>query len=92
MQRGKRAAKATLAGIGIAPRGLSVNEAAAYVGLSRNQFLRYVDRGIYPTAMPLPGRERVWDRQALDAAMDGKEHKRAADDIEAAIGEIEAGA
>jgi len=57
------------------PRGLRLDDAAAYVGVSRNTFLRWVEEGLMPPAKRIIRRgERegvvVWDREALDAAFD----------------------
>lgn len=54
------------------PRLLSRTEAAAYVGLSANQFDEEVTAGTFPGPVPLRVTRRlVWDRQALDEALDG---------------------
>ena len=65
----KQAARERLAAIGIAPRGLELDLAAAYVGLSAPSFLAQVEAGRMPAPTSL-GRRRVWDRRALDRAMD----------------------
>ena len=60
------------------PRGLSAEQAAAYVGVSRNKFLAEVEAGTWPPANERGGR-RVWDRQKIDQAWDengGCESKR----------------
>ena len=62
-------ARERLAAIGIAPRGLSLEEAAAYVGLSPGRFLVDVEAGRYPPPTR-HGKRQVWDRRALDRAMD----------------------
>lgn len=52
----------------IGPRGLSKEDAAAYVGCRTcSAFGDWVRRGIMPG--PIPGTDR-WDRRALDAALD----------------------
>lgn len=54
------------------PRLLSRTEAAAYVGLSASQFDEEVNAGTFPGPVPLRVTRRlVWDRQALDGALDG---------------------
>lgn len=58
-----------LARHGIAPRGLSVDEAAAYVGVSATKFREMVADGRMPPCKRIDGRT-VWDRVALDAAFD----------------------
>jgi excisionase family DNA binding protein len=65
----KATAAASLAGVGLAPRGLTREQAAAYVGLSQNKFDDLVRDG----AMPRPkcaGSRRLWDVRALDTAFD----------------------
>ena len=57
------------------PRGLRLDDAAAYVGVSRNTFLRWVEEALMPAPKRIVRRgERegvvVWDREALDAAFD----------------------
>jgi hypothetical protein len=52
---------------GIAPRGLTRDDAAAYCGLSPEGFDEWVKRGIVPG--PIPGTQR-WDRKAIDVALD----------------------
>lgn len=49
------------------PRCISINEAAAYCGLTPGGFRAWVARGTLPPA--LPGTRR-WDRHAIDAALD----------------------
>lgn len=51
------------------PRALSLHQAAAYVGLSPNTFNTQVIAGVYPKAVTF-GRRKVWDRKALDQALD----------------------
>jgi hypothetical protein len=81
----KTAAEDRLAQLGIMKRGLSLEEAAAYVGLSPGPFLQQVALG----RMPKPhqyGRRRVWDRIALDRALgDGSARHTQADPIMEAI-------
>lgn len=49
------------------PRLLSGAEAAAYLGISRATFAKWVAAGLAPK--PLTGTRR-WDRKALDLALD----------------------
>lgn len=56
-----------LASTGLAPRGLSHEQAAAYIGVSVTLFTTMVDDGRMPAAKRLNGR-KVWDRLALDRA------------------------
>lgn len=52
----------------IQPRGLTKEEAAAYVGCRTLSAFNYrVAQGLLPRAIP---GTRTWDRKALDAAMD----------------------
>lgn len=67
----KSDATARLVEKGIQPRGLSVEEAAAYVGLGAVEFEREVERGRFPQPIKLTGKRKVWDRKALDFALDG---------------------
>lgn len=53
----------------VEPRGLDREQAAQYIGLSRAAFARLVEEDILPDALPF-GRRRVWDRRALDKALD----------------------
>jgi predicted DNA-binding transcriptional regulator AlpA len=66
----KAAAMAThpaLADLGIAPRLLTRQQAAAYCGLSVNGFSEWVKTGRLPG--PIVGTSR-WDLRAIDAALD----------------------
>lgn len=58
-----------LAGLpkGLAPRGLSREEAATYIGISPNKFDQLVEDGRMPKPKAIDGR-RVWDRVQLDSA------------------------
>jgi hypothetical protein len=67
--RTKIVATAKLFEIGLAPRLLDLETAAAYVGLSATTFERAVGDGVYPQALR-DGRRRHWDRRSLDAAVD----------------------
>ena len=51
------------------PRGLTCAEAAAYLGIGATLFKRLVFQGKLPPPLKLEGR-RVWDRRALDDAVD----------------------
>jgi len=51
------------------PRGLNREQAAAYVGLSVSTFNKLVAASVLPQALAF-GRRRVWDRRALDKALD----------------------
>ncbi len=65
------AARERLARIGIQPRGLSLEEAAAYVGLSTVAFEGQVAAGVFPRHIGLDkNRRHIWDRAALDRAFD----------------------
>lgn len=51
------------------PRGLSREQAAAYVGVSATAFAVQVEEGIWPKGVRVKGRV-LWDRLALDRAFD----------------------
>lgn len=53
----------------VAPRGLSREEAADYVGIGATLFDALVAEGKLPKAIALHGR-RIWDRKRIDAALD----------------------
>jgi len=61
------ATRPALADVGIAPRLLTREQAAAYCGISLPTFTNWVRSGILPG--PIPGTHR-WDRKAIDAALD----------------------
>lgn len=63
----KAAATADLARAGLSPRGLSREQAAAYIGVSAVKFDRLVFDGRMPRPKAIDGR-RVWDRHQLDKA------------------------
>lgn len=60
-----------LARIGISPGGLSLIEAAAYVGLSGRTFSRQVAAGSAPVPLRLSCRRRLWSKAGLDAWLAG---------------------
>jgi hypothetical protein len=51
------------------PRGLSREEAAAYIGVGATKFDQLVQRGDMPGPKRIDGR-KVWDRRRLDSAFD----------------------
>lgn len=55
--------------LGLPPRGLSREQAAAYLGISPGLFSEMVDDGRMP-APKVINRRLVWDRHALDLAFD----------------------
>jgi len=63
----KTEAAHALARTGLAPRGLSREQAAAYIGVSAGTFDSMIEDGEMPSAKRLRGR-RVWDRVQLDKA------------------------
>ncbi len=65
----KEAAASNLARTGLAPRGLSRDQAAAYVGVSPGLFDLMVKDGRMPRAKRLQTR-LIWDRYSLDKAFD----------------------
>ena len=54
---------------GLPPRCLSVTEAAAYLGMGNLLFEKLVRKGVLPQGLQLMG-WKVWDRVALDLAVD----------------------
>lgn len=60
------------------PRGLSEEQAAAYVGVSVTTFRWEVEQGIHPPAecRGPSGTRKVWDRDALDAKWDQRTKQR----------------
>ena len=60
-----------LADLGIAPRLLTREQAAAYCGVGLTTFTTWIRRGIVPG--PVHGTHR-WDRKAIDAALDALSH------------------
>jgi len=55
--------------VSLAPRGLSREEAAAYLGIGVTLFDQLVREGSMPCAIHIKAR-RVWDRKKLDAAFE----------------------
>lgn len=53
----------------IQPRGLRRETAALYVGVSASQFSKWVEAGVMPMARVVGG-VALWDREALDVALD----------------------
>jgi predicted DNA-binding transcriptional regulator AlpA len=83
-----RAARDALTRKGIAPAGLPLEEAAAFIGISRNSFLKEVEAGTLPKPLPLTTRRRIWSRAALAQAIgaEGARDERAiGDEIDKAI-------
>jgi hypothetical protein len=62
-------ARERLAERGVAPRGLGLEEAAAYIGISPHLFLQEVSAGRLPKPRQY-GRRKVWDRVALDRSFE----------------------
>lgn len=57
----------------IAPRCLSLRQAAEYMNLSPNSFRRLIKLGLAPAPLVLPGLQRtMFDRHALDRAIDAR--------------------
>jgi len=63
----KAAAAHALARTGLAPRGLSREQAAAYVGVSATTFDTMIRAGLMPRPKMAGGR-KLWDLHALDRA------------------------
>lgn len=53
----------------VQPRGLRREMAALYVGVSPSKFDAWVSEGLMPQARRIGG-VALWDREALDAALD----------------------
>jgi len=53
--------------VNLLPRGLSVEEAARYVGLGQTKFGELVTKGLMPKPKRVDGRV-IYDRYALDVA------------------------
>jgi hypothetical protein len=66
------------------PRGLSADEAAAYVGVCKTKFLDEVRAGIWPPGDKRKGRV-IWDRVLLDRAFDQRSGISKDDGEEAAL-------
>jgi excisionase family DNA binding protein len=63
----------------IPPRGLTTRQAAVYWGVSYNTFRKLVRDGLVPPPMAMPELGRnLFDRLALDAAMDARSKRVAA--------------
>jgi hypothetical protein len=63
------------------PRGMSGRQAAAYWGVSPGTFKKMVELGIAPPPMQLRGIDRrVYDRHAIDRAMNAHGADSAAED------------
>jgi predicted DNA-binding transcriptional regulator AlpA len=65
----KAEAAAALLRTGLSPRGLSREQASAYVGVSPTYFDALVARNVMPPARRLGGRH-AWDIRDLDKAFD----------------------
>lgn len=52
------------------PRVLSRGQAAKYLGLGISTFDRLVEAGLMPKPLKLPMRKVLWDRRAIDHALD----------------------
>jgi predicted DNA-binding transcriptional regulator AlpA len=51
------------------PRGMRADRAAAYLGMSKSEFLKLVDKGTMPKATKIENMA-IWDRLALDLAFE----------------------
>ncbi len=54
------------------PRGLSLEEAARYVGVCQNTFKREIDAGLWPKP-ETRGHRKICDRYRIDEAWDSRE-------------------
>lgn len=52
------------------PRGLSRDQAATYLGISRSSFQKLVDSGVMPRGKRITKGRVVWDRAELDHHFD----------------------
>ena len=59
----------------LSPRLLDATEAALYTGRSRNTFLRGVEAGEWPKAVPDPRDVKLWDVVDLDAEIERRKGK-----------------
>ena len=55
---------------GIPQRGVSRDQSAGYIGVSAGTWDSLVDDGIMPPPLPFPIKRKLWDLQAIDAALD----------------------
>lgn len=55
---------------GVTIRCLNKKQAAQYIGVSMNTFIRMVDRGEAPKPIQISQRRLVWDRKQLDQYID----------------------
>lgn len=77
MSTSKNAGLEQLRAAGLTPRLLSRTQAAAYVGLSPATFDAAVGKGVLPAPIALGESRRImWDREALDAAIDALGQRR----------------
>ena len=53
----------------LAPRGLSREQSAAYIGVSPSTFDKLINEGVMPGPKKLRGR-LVWDRKRIDECFD----------------------
>ncbi len=65
------------------PRGLGCEQAAAYAGVSPNTFLAEVKKGLWPNPEER-GHRRIWDRLAIDEALD-RRHETEGDPLMEAL-------
>jgi predicted DNA-binding transcriptional regulator AlpA len=52
------------------PRLLSQEQAAAYLGMAAPSFIAGVEVGRWPQPLPFGNKRRLWDRHAIDRAVD----------------------
>jgi predicted DNA-binding transcriptional regulator AlpA len=52
------------------PRGLSLDQAATYLGIGRSSFQKLVNSGVMPRGKRITERRIVWDRVELDHHFD----------------------
>jgi hypothetical protein len=54
----------------IIPRNLTNQEAAQYCRMTTKGFNKRVENGELPNSLPFTGKDKLWDRKALDAHFD----------------------
>jgi len=57
------------------PRGMRVDRAAAYLGISKSKFLQLVDQGRLPKPVRIDG-ITTWDRLDIDVAYEGMKEQQ----------------
>ena len=66
---GRRERRGAILPASLAPRGLSREQSAAYIGVSPSTFDKLISEGVMPSPKKLRGR-LVWDRKRIDECFD----------------------